>query len=141
MANRPPGNAQVLSRSKFRRFDGIGGPVTQILKRTNERGNDISNTLSNNIEDMQLTERGSMKLRPGYRKITTTGYTDSIHTLLDIKIGYVPRFGVHHGTQLDIIDRPQWGDGFSGDPVFLSPLNPATALSDERVSVFPGDPV
>ena len=139
MASRRPGNAQVLKRSKFRRFDGIGGPETQMLKRRNERGNDISNTLANNIQDFELTERGSMRLRAGCRKITTSGYSDSIHKLIDIQIGYVPRFGVHHGTQLDVIDRPQW-DLFPADPVFLTPEDPQATSSDERVLVFPGDP-
>lgn len=139
MSHKPPGNAQVLTPSKFRRFDGIGGPLAQLLERTDDRGRSISNSLANNIEDFDLTERGTLRLRAGFRKITETGFTDSIHAMFAIQIGYIPRYGIHHGTQLDVVDRPQWDD-YPGDPVVLTPLDPQGTASDERVLVFPGDP-
>lgn len=140
MANKGPGNSQVLTPAKFRRFDGIGGPQTQLLKRVNERGNDISNTLANDIQDFELTERGTLRIRAGSRKVLTSGYDDTVYKIIDIGIGYIPRYGVHHGTQLDVIDRPQW-DLYPADPLFLTPVDAQGARSDERVPVFPGDPL
>ena len=99
-----PKNPQSIPSTKVRVFDGIGGPVTQILKRFNSRGWDISSTVANEVSDLHLAEKGSLLLRPGMRRLGSEDHT--IGWLGQINIGGLLKYGVIYNNSLSVVDLP-----------------------------------
>jgi len=85
-------NPQTVPNAKVRQFDGIGGPQTQVLRRSNDKGWDISNTVANDVKDLHLSERGSAFLRPGMRRLGSEDYT--IGWIGQMNIGGLLRYGI-----------------------------------------------
>ena len=146
----PRTNPQRLPTTKVRMFDGIGGPRTQILKRFNGKGWDISNTVCNDIQDLHLAERGSAFLRPGMRRLGSEDYT--IGWIGQMNLGGLLRYGVIYNNSLTMVDMPDrldyeliewpedeeekptdWPDGWP-DPDGKDPV-------DDRLSEDPSVPV
>lgn len=101
---RPPGSPAKRKPAKVRVFDGIGGPPLQVLKRTNYRGWDISNSICNDVRDLDLSERGTAKLRPGMQKMATTGQTASIVNVFQSAVGGRRSYGVISGGTLTMTE-------------------------------------
>ena len=97
-------NPQKVPNAKVRQFDGIGGPRTQVLRRFNQQGWDISNTVCNDIADLHLGERGSALLRPGQRRLGSEDYT--IGWVGQINIGGILRYGLIYNNNLTMVDMP-----------------------------------
>lgn len=107
MSFKPPVSSNKVKRSKFRAFDGIGGPLTQVLKRFDpRRGYDISNTVFNNLEDFNLGKYGEMSLRNGKRKISDTGESAGVDSIIMVNLGSRKRYAVKVGDSLVIHDIP-----------------------------------
>jgi len=104
-----------------------------MIKRTNARGNDISNSVSNETYDLNMGQRGSMILRAGCRKINETGETSDIISMFAVNIGGLQRYAVKIGTSLSLIDISEY-------PINLDPADPATTLTTNYPATFPGDP-
>ena len=107
MAHKPPRNPAKMRISKVRSFDGIGGPKLQVLYRTNERGHNISNSIANEVYDLNGGQVGTLMCRPGARKISTSGKTASVTTIFQVRIGALVGYGVISNGTLEIIDLPQ----------------------------------
>ncbi|MHC4616253.1 MAG: hypothetical protein ACYTEQ_00730, partial [Planctomycetota bacterium] len=116
MPHIPPKNPNQTRNTKARIFDGVGGPLTQILKRTDDRGRDISITIANEVFDLNLGEQGSMILRPGMTKKSTTGETETINGIFQYTIGGKLQYGIVSGTGVDLISLPQFN---APDPLEL----------------------
>ena len=99
-----PKNPQSIPSTKIRMFDGIGGPRTQILKKFNYKGWDLSNTVANEIYDLHPAEKGSMLLRPGERRLGSEDYT--IGWIGQMHIGGILRYGIIYNNGLSMIDIP-----------------------------------
>lgn len=129
MSYRRPHNPQVVSNSKIRSFDGIGGPRTQTLKRFNAKGWDISNGVANDVSDLHLAEIGSILLRPGMRRLGSEDY--SINWIGQMNIGGLLRYGIISNNGLTMVDLPQkkgyelipWPDDPVPSPYADWPLN------------------
>ena len=127
MSHKPPLNPNKGRVSRVRSFDGIGGAVTKVLKRTNARGNDISNTIANEVQDFDLGERGSLRLRNGKRKIDETGVAYDINSIIDLNIGGLLQYGLVYNGALELIDIPEPDlDGGTppANPLVLTPAVP-----------------
>ena len=136
MSFKAPPNSALISRAKIRVFDGIFGSLTKVLRRTNDRGNDISNTASNDIVDFDLNEDGTIKRRGGKRKISTTGYSSSVNSIFMVNLDGFVNYGVLSGGDVDLIGL-LWHScsaGFGGgrpieeDKDILEPLDPPIPL-------------
>ena len=125
---RPPGNASRMRVSKLRWFDGLGGPVTQVLHRLNQRGWDISNTVVNEVFDLDLGKRGEMKLRAGRIKINSTGKSNSIDGLIFITAAGELAYGVISGGTLSTTPIPRT-IGRGQPPITLAPTTSVPAVS------------
>ena len=97
-----PKNPQTVPNTKIRDFEGIGGPRTQILKRYNYKGWDLSNTVSNDVTDLHLSEKGSALLRPGMRRLGSEDYT--IGWIGQINIGGLLKYGIIYNNSLTMVD-------------------------------------
>ena len=131
MAFRRPSNPAVMTVDKFRVFDGIGGPVRQVLIRLDDKGGDISNSVANQVVDLSLLQAGSMIKRSGYRKIEDTGESATITNLMAISVGKVEAYGVVVDGALKIITLPSANPSLN--PVEMVPANQADTAS----SVYP----
>ena len=135
MSFKAPPNSALISRAKIRVFDGIFGSLTKVLRRTNDRGNDISNTASNDIVDFDLNEDGTIKRRGGKRKISTTGYSSSVNSIFMVNLDGFVNYGVLSGGDVDLIGL-LWYSGSAGfgggrpieDKDILEPLDPPIPL-------------
>lgn len=126
----PPTSPAKTKRSKVSQCLGIFGPRNQVIKQANARGFDISNFFCNDISDLYLGKKGVMELRAGFRKILNTGHTDTIHGIIFIRIGNSRKYGVKHGTTLDVIDLPEWTDKAQDSFVF-DPVPDTAAITNE----------
>jgi len=106
VAYRRPQNPVRVRPSKFRDFDGIAGPEYQVLKRFNERGWDISNTVSNGVTDLNLNQIGSMFKRDGCRKLDASGMSATVTNIFPMSIGNVPGFGIVVNGALEFVNLP-----------------------------------
>lgn len=77
-----PESPQKVRTSKIRFFDGISRDTDEVIRRFNDRGWDISNTIANLLQDFDINEYGSIKIRSGSRKIFNTGQSADIDGLL-----------------------------------------------------------
>ena len=131
-----PRNPQTVPSTKIRVFDGIGGPPTQILKRFNFKGWDLSNTVANDVRDLHLSEKGSALLRPGERRLSSEDYT--IGWIGQMTIGGLLRYGTIYNNGLTMIDLPmqmgydliEWPEDDAARPSYWPVFWP-----------WPGDPV
>lgn len=135
MAYRKPLNPAKMSQSKFRQFDGIGGPEKQLLKRFNQSGHNISNTVANDTSDLNLLENGSMILRDGSRKINGTGESDTVTNLMEVTVGNVLAYGVVVAGALKVITLPT--ENVRLNPFEMEPANQAPALATVYPSTDP----
>lgn len=143
-----PHNPWSVPSTKVRQFDGIGGPAVQVLKRYDDRGGDISSSISNAVEDVSLGEKGSMMLRPGMRRAgTETGY--SVNWVGEINVGGIPRYGVIYNGGLALLPRDprlgyeelEWPEEEEPDrPPDLPPEDPWFPPQDEYPPVEPWQP-
>lgn len=100
----PKSRARVAS-SKIRIFDGVGGPENQVLRRWNEKGWDISNTIANVAEDVDLTEGGTLRQRPGRgRALSGSVSEDSIESIFGINFTGIRHAGIVAGGSLSIAE-------------------------------------
>jgi hypothetical protein len=101
-----PNNPAKISPSKVRWFDGLFGPPDKVLRRWDERrGYDISNSVSNEMEDFDLTEAGTMKLKPGRTQaISGDEFEDSIDTVFPINFTGIRHVGLVAGGSLRVME-------------------------------------
>ena len=116
-----------MKQAKFREFDGIGGPQRQLLRRFNDRGWDISNSVANETVDLSLFQHGSMILRNGMRKISTSGESSTISEIFPVSVGNVLAYGVVVAGALTVITLPT--DNVRLNPLELSPGNTPAAVA------------
>jgi len=102
---KPPEGPQKVSVAKIRLFDGVWEQDEKVLRRTNYKGWDVSNTIANEVEDVTCGERGSLILRPGMRKIDDTGKTETIEAIF--YAGMTEHYGIIYGGILDMIEVPR----------------------------------
>lgn len=140
MAFRPPGNVVRLRVSKFRQFDGIGGPRYQILSRKNDRGWDISNSIVNELYDLNCGQPGTMRLRDGCRKIDYAGKGSTFDGVFAIGVGRRKRYGIKYGEVVDIVDIPEWFDQ-PQIPFTFAPVGTPVAASNVYPASDPGMPL
>lgn len=140
MSQKPPLNPNKGRVDRIRSFDGIGGPEKQVLKRTNARGNDISNTIANVVQDMELGERGSMWLRAGMRKIDETGKNYDISSIFDLHIGGTLQYGLVYNGSIDLVTIPDTPVPPPPDP-YLPPGPPLEFTPEEptKPADYPAD--
>jgi len=126
MSFQSPTNPNKARVSRVRIFDGIGGPEVQVLKRTNERGNDISSTIANEVQDFDLGEKGSLILRPGMRKIDETGKAYDITSIFELNIGGLLQYGLVYDGAVELIEipEPELPDAPQPFPFDLEPQKP-----------------
>jgi len=139
MAHSAPGNPVKRGPAKFRRFDGIGGPRVQILERQNQRGADISNTISNEVVDFTLTEAGTLKLRDGARKVSNSGFSGSVRAIFGINLGGVRRYGVIESGALQIATIPTM-QGNLRSPLDFTPVASIPAVATVYPAATPEMP-
>jgi len=140
MAFRGPGNVQGMKVSKFRDFNGLGGPIDRVLKRTNYKGWDISNGVANELMDLECREQGSIILRAGCRKISDTGIANSITNIFQVTLGGKRRFAYVAGGNLTIEDMPEWI--MKRQPSFtLDPIDDKEAVSTIYPAASPEMPI
>jgi len=135
MSFRRPSNPALMSIAKFRYFDGIGGPLKQLLRRFNERGQDISNSIANEVTDFDLLQVGSMIKRNGSRKTNTTGEAATVTNVIPVSVGSVLAYGVVVAGALKIITMPTVNVRLN--PLELSPANATPALATHYTSTDP----
>ena len=109
------GNTAVLSGEKIQRFDGVQGETLKVLKRITPDGDDLSSTVANVGQDIYSDKYGRIKLRPGCRKISTTGKTEDISSIFMLNIGGLLNYGVIYGGTLDLISIPS--EDFPVNPI------------------------
>lgn len=127
---RAPGNPVKKSISKVHFFEGIGGPEGDVLRRTNSRGWDISNTVANIVQDLNLVQQGAMRLRDGTRKIDSTGLTAHVTALFPFRLGQRRAFAFVTNGALSVVDMPRWLDE-PQEPFDFTPAPPAVTLVTE----------
>lgn len=103
-----PVNPTLVKHAKVRWFDGIGGPSDQVLSRRNEKGWDISDTICNDVQDLNLSEKGTMILRAGMVRLSSA-MTSSVAAIFPMRMGGTIRYGVVAGGSLDISTPPRSG--------------------------------
>jgi len=126
---KPPELPQKVSHSKVRQFDGISAGVDQVIRRTNERGWDISNSVANEVWDFRLGELGTMRLRPGSRKVNDTGRSASIDGIFFITMNALLAYGVIYNGSLDVITIPK-EIGFNQPAFDFSPTPAETTITN-----------
>lgn len=135
MTFRKPKNSAKVTPKKIRVFDGIGGPKTQILERVNNRSQDISDTIANEIFDLELTQRGSMRLRYGSRKTVDAGNSDDVVSLFSADLGGRRHVGEIINGNLNVVT-------LEDDSVFpFSPAEEAVAVTNLYPAAEPWMPV
>jgi len=127
---RRPGQPIKLRPSKINDFKGIGGASDTVLKRTNERGWDVSNLFFNDIRDFDLPVAGTADVRWGNRKIDNTGKGATITAIFPVNLGGKRRYGIIYGGQLDVIDVPDYV-GKMLDPLELTPPTVRATVTTE----------
>lgn len=135
---RPPGNPVKLRSSKVSDFAGIGGRRRVVIKKTNERGWDISNVFCNESWDLNLSTAGLARLRDGKRKIDNTGEAATIDALFLINVGGKLRYGFKHDGVIDVIDIPDYTLRML-DVVVLDPEPTRTAIANEYPILDPSE--
>jgi len=116
---RPPGNPVKLRPRKTSDFLGIGGERGRVLRKTNDRGWDLSSFLFNEIYDLDLGVAGVAQLRPGKRKIDDAGKTATIAAVILVNLGGQKRYGFVYGGVLDVVEIPDYTTVVL-DPVVLT---------------------
>lgn len=94
-----------MEPAKVRWFDGLYGPKTQVFKRYNNLGWDVSNTVANDVVDLDLNEeRGTAILRPGCTKLDYNGSTSSVNSIFQCTLGGNNVYGSVDGGTLNLVD-------------------------------------
>jgi hypothetical protein len=122
----------------MRVFDGVAGPDDKVLRRTNDKGWDLSNTIANQVEDFMLGRKGVMRRRIGSRKILDTGRTNTITAILPIRCGGALAYGVISGGALDVITMPRSLKSRTS-VVDMSPVQDFGTYKGAVITVFPGE--
>lgn len=149
---RPFSNPSVIPNARVRDFRGIGGQDLRVFKYYDAKGNDISNSFFNDMQDFNLGEAGTLQLRDGCRKIEASGYSDHIEDIFFMTLGGRKFYGVQVGQALMVIDIPDANKnqilGFmdsseeihvaSRDPVDVTPASSKATLSNEYPVADPG---
>ena len=131
MAFRAPGSPIKRKQTKIRFFQGLFSPRVDVTKSKNRQGWDVGHEFGNDLVDLMVPNPGVMKLRPGMRKIKDTGYTATVYSSFQIKVGDARRFGVKHGESLDVVDMPEWTDE-PQQPFDFEPVPAAGTVSNAR---------
>lgn len=102
----PPKNPARISPSKVRWFDGLFGPADKVLRRWDEqRGYDISNSVANELADLDLTEAGTMRNKPGRAQaISGQQYSDSVEGIFAMNFSGMRHVGVISGGSLTVME-------------------------------------
>jgi hypothetical protein len=139
MSRRTPSNPNKITPSRFRVCDGIGGELSRVLQRSDNRGRDISNTVVNELYDLDLVEVGSMLVRNGSRKMKDSGVSSSISSIFPVNLGRESQYGYIFNGSLTLVDIPEW---FSPGqvPFDFEPAEELDAVVTVYPSSFPGDP-
>jgi hypothetical protein len=104
MAYKPPFNPQVISPGRFRRFSGVSGEPTKVIKVSDSNGRDLSDSFANDQFDLNSDKKGELKLREGFIKIGD-GVESSIGSIFQIFLGGNLQYGFVD-VELDIYDIP-----------------------------------
>jgi hypothetical protein len=140
MSRKSPSNPNKITPSKVRVCEGIGGVLERVLQRVDARGRDISNTVVNDLQDLDLTEWGSLVLRNGARKMKDSGESFDIRSIFPINLGRGTRYGYMFNGTLTIVDIPQWTVPAQASFDFTPPAA-VEAVSTIYPASYPGDPV
>lgn len=89
--------------SRLRLFKGVAGDPSQVLLRKTQEG-DSSLSIANEVYDLSITEKGTLQLRDGCRKINS--YNASIASLFFVYLGGVGQYGILSGGSIDLLDQP-----------------------------------
>lgn len=92
MAYEPPFNPQVISPGRFRRFSGVSGEPTKVIKVADSNGRDLSDSFANDQFDLNADKKGELKLREGCIKIGD-GIEASIGSIFQIFLGGNLQYG------------------------------------------------
>jgi hypothetical protein len=88
---------------RIRQFNGIGGPVTQVLVlKGKDDGRDYSQSIANEVQDFFLGERGSLMLRRGFAKISRTGELKDITAIFQVTLAGVQQYGIITGGSVSL---------------------------------------
>lgn len=107
-----------------------------MLRKTNDRGWDLSSFLFNEIYDLDLGVAGVAQLRPGKRKIDDAGKTATIAAVILVNLGGQKRYGFVYGGVLDVVEIPDYTTVVL-DPVVLDPEPTRDAVASEYPLVDP----
>lgn len=140
MSLKSTANPQVIAKFKVDRFDGVAGPEDRILIRKSEDGRIYSNSLANQIYDLDLKIKGRAELRPGCRKIYDVGYDDDVSGIFSISLNRKASYGVVIGGSLTIIDMIE-DFGSRKDFIELDPATVFDTLTNEYVPASVGEPL
>lgn len=139
MSRRTPSNPNKITPSRFRVCDGIGGELSRVLMRSDARGRNISNTVVNELSDLDLTENGSLLVRNGSRKMKDTGESFDIESIFPVNLGRESQYGYIFNGSLTLVDIPEW---FSPGqlPFDFVPAEELAAVATVYPASYPGDP-
>jgi hypothetical protein len=132
-----PYNINVVGRYPVRVFDGIGGDVTEVLRRFTGQGYDVSYTVSNEVYDLDLSKNGVAMLRDGSRKVSNAGQDYSIDGIFFTRVGGILAYGYIFNSTLSIVTIPLSLASRDADGITLTP---ATAISAPSSETIPSDP-
>ena len=138
MSFTPSGNPVVRRPARLRTFEGVNGPEDKVLRKTNEKGWDLSLNVANILEDFNLGRRGVMRLRHGCRKIDDTGKTSTISGVVSVAVSTPPAYAIIYGGTLDLVSLPAKVSA-RVDPIDLDPSTTFAALTSERITTWPGE--
>lgn len=141
MSFKGPYNINVLKRYPVRMFDGIGGDSIEVLRRFTGQGYDISYTVSNEMQDFDLSKNGVAQMRDGCRKISHTGKAQAIDGLNFVKIGGILAYCIIFNGTLTLVDIPLTCRARNPDKLDFTPATTVTALASTRILTDPSYPV
>lgn len=138
MTYSPPGNPVKQRASRVRNFDGVNGPEYKVLRRTNERGWDLSNHVANICEDFNLGRKGTMLSREGTRKVNDTGKSTTIEGILSMALVGNAAYALIYNSTMEVITMPRL-TGPRLSPIELTPAKSFGTFSNSAVTTWPGE--
>jgi hypothetical protein len=120
----------------------VGGPEDQILERRDRQGNDIGDTVCNDLQDFDLMEDGTLMMRDGCVKQQETGFSSSIWNMFYITLGGRNAYGYQNAGGFDVYElAPLAYDPWEFEPAIATPenevVNPDVEVSIEPSYTYP----
>lgn len=137
MSFKGPYNINVVGRYPVRTFDGISGGETEVLRRFTSQGYDVSYTISNVMQDFDLSKNGTIRLRDGCRKTSNEGQAYAIDGISHVRVGGLLAYFMIVNAAMTIVSMPLTRSVRAKDGIDLTP---ATSISAPASEVVPNDP-